>query len=113
VDAQSHGTMLVAKEDSYILVLWVKARTSAGLPKADEFVCFWQSGFYFKELLMTFKKSLESNQGQAVAEYILTLTVIAVGALIVFWSLNPDNNRMRGVFNQAVDRAIANIDNWN
>ena len=58
---------------------------------------------------MSFKNGLKSQKSQAVIEYSVIFLVLAAGILVVFGAFNPDNLGIRAVFDQAITRAINQI----
>lgn len=67
------------------------------------------SRFLFKELLMRFKNNLKSNEAQSIVEYITIFIVLAAAILAVFGAFNPETIGIRTVFDDAVSRAITQI----
>jgi len=61
---------------------------------------------------MTLKKYLISLKGQTAVEYIMVFIVITLGIIIIFKSLSPENNKTKDVFNQVVNKAISEINQW-
>ncbi len=57
------------------------------------------------------RKDLCSLRGQAVAEYIVLFTAIAVGVFLVFRGVNPEKIR-NGSINGAVDNATDYLVGW-
>lgn len=58
---------------------------------------------------MNLKKFLISKRSQAIVEYILIFVILAAGIVFVFGGWNPEKLGLVGVFNQAVDRAVNQI----
>jgi hypothetical protein len=61
---------------------------------------------------MSLEKNLGNagfSRGQAIAEYIVLFTALAMMVVLVFGSLNPDKIGIRSAFKKAISTAVAEL----